>query len=330
MERRTFLGRMLAAGLAAGYITPAALSAEQMEMAQEVQKEAMGVVPRRPVKRFATELSMIGFGGIVVRDETPEMAAEHVAKAFDQGVNYFDVAPTYGNAEERLGPALAPFRDKCFLACKTHERSRKKAETDMEHSLKQLKTDHFDLYQLHALTTVEEVEKIFAPGGVMEMLQKARDDGKVRFIGFSAHSEEAAHLAMDKFDFDSILFPFNFAAWMGQDFGPAVYKRAGERGMARLALKAMAYHRFPDGKAPEGNHWVKAWYEPLDELEKVALGLRFTLNLPTDAAIPPGHWELFQMAVELARKGALEPLTDKDQPQLESLIATAQPPIFPS
>ena len=317
-------------GLAAGLISPSALSAEQMKMAEEEQDKAQGTVPRRHVKRFGTKLSIIGFGGIIVMNETPEDSANFVAKAFDQGINYFDVAPTYGNAEERLGPALAPYRDRCFLACKTHERSRAKAEAELNQSLKRMQTDHFDLYQLHAITTVEEVEKIFAPNGVMDMIKKARDDGKIRYLGFSAHSEEAAHMAMDKFDFDSILFPFNFAAWKSENFGPAVHKRASERGMALLALKAMANHRFPNGKRPEGNQWIKAWYEPLDELEKISLGLRFTLGLPTDAAIPPGHWPLFQMAVELASKGALEPLGDKDQPQLEAMITAAQPPIFPS
>lgn len=330
MERRTFLGRMLAAGIASGLISSDLLSAEQMELAQAAPKSATRMVPRRLVERFETELSQIGFGGIIVRDETKEDAARHVAEAFDRGVNYFDVAPSYGNAEKMLGPALAPYRDRCFLACKTHERSRKKAEADLARSLKLLKTDHFDLYQIHALSSVEAVEMVFASGGVMDMILKARDAGKIRYIGFSAHSEEAALLAIDKFNFDSILFPFNFASWLGQDFGPAVYKRAQERGMALLALKAMAHHLFPEGKRPNDNRWAKAWYEPLDELEEIALGLRFTLGLPTHAAIPPGHWELFKMAIELASQGALEPLTEDEQPLIQEMVASANPPIFPS
>ncbi|MHB8971565.1 MAG: aldo/keto reductase [Pirellulaceae bacterium] len=119
-----------------------------------------------------------------------------VAEAVDRGVNYFDVAPYYGNAQERLGPALQSYREKCFLACKTLERDAAGAAKELQRSLKLLKTDYFDLYQLHALMDVDEVEEAFGPGGAMETILKAQQDGKVRYIGFSAHSEEAAHAAM--------------------------------------------------------------------------------------------------------------------------------------
>ena len=163
-------------------------------------------------------------------------------------MNYFDVAPFYGNAQQRLGPALKPYRQKCFLACKTLERDAAGAAKELEHSLKLLKTDHFDLYQLHALTDVEEVEQAFGPGGAMETILKAKQDGKIRYIGFSAHSEEAAHAAMDRFDFDSILFPLSFPIWIKAKFGPSVYKRAKKAGMGILALKAMAHQQWPKGK----------------------------------------------------------------------------------
>ena len=101
----------------------------------------------------------------------------------------------------------------------------------IKRSLKLLKTDHFDLYQLHALSDVEEVEQAFGPGGAMETILKAKQDGKIRYIGFSAHSEDAAHAAMDRFDFDSILFPLSFPIWIKAKFGPSVYKRAKKAGM---------------------------------------------------------------------------------------------------
>ena len=145
-------------------------------------------------------------------------------------------------------PGLKALPAECFLACKTLERDAAGAAKELKQSLKLLKTDHFDLYQLHALSDVEEVEQAFGPGGAMETILKAKQDGKIRYIGFSAHSEEAAHAAMDRFDFDSILFPLSFPLWIKAKFGPSVYKRAKKAGMGILALKAMAHQLWPKGR----------------------------------------------------------------------------------
>jgi len=251
-----------------------------------------------------------------------------VAEAVDRGINYFDVAPSYGNAEERLGPALAPHRGKVFLACKTGQRGGAEAEKELENSLKLMQTDHFDLYQLHAITKIaEDVEWVFQPGGVMERLVKAREAGKIRFLGFSAHSEEAARAAMERFAFDTILFPFNFSTWVNGRFGPGVLELAREHKMGVLALKAMALQQWPQGLKEEDRKWRKAWYEPLEKEADVELALRYTLHLPVTAALPPGHWELFRIAVDLAAAGRLkEPLRESER---ERLIALAKgKPIF--
>ena len=194
-------------------------------------------IPKRQYGRTTEELSMIGFGGMVVQDVTPRNASEYVTEAVDRGINYFDVAPFYGDAQKRLGPALKPYRQHCFLACKTLERDAAGSAKELEESLKLLQTDHFDLYQLHALTDVDEVEQAFGPGGAMETFLKAQKDGKIRYIGFSAHSEEAAHAALDRFNFDSILFPLSFPSWIKGKFGPSVYKRAKKAGKGILALE---------------------------------------------------------------------------------------------
>ena len=252
------------------------------------EKLAAGKIPKRPIPkrqygRTKEKLSIIGFGGMVVKDVTPKEAANFVAEAVDRGVNYFDVAPYYGNAQNRLGPALKPYRENCFLACKTLERDAAGAAKELKQSLKLLKTDHFDLYQLHALSDVEEVEQAFGPGGAMETILKAKQDGKIRYIGFSAHSEEAAHAAMDRFDFDSILFPLSFPIWIKAKFGPSVYKRAKKAGMGIMALKAMAHQLWPSG---EKRRWNKTFYEPFDEIDQAALGLRFTLHSARDRHVP--------------------------------------------
>jgi predicted aldo/keto reductase-like oxidoreductase len=159
----------------------------------------------------------------------------------------------------------------------------------------------------------------------MEVLRKAKEDGTVRFIGFSAHSEEAAHAALDRFDFDSILFPLSFPTWMGANFGPSVYRRAKKAGMGIIALKAMAHQQWPRGKR---HRWKKTFYEPFDEIDEAALGLRFTLHLPVAAMFPPGHWELFQMATKLAQAKALTPLCKKERKIIRQ-IAEDSTPIFP-
>ncbi len=270
---------------------------------------------------------MIGFGGIVVKDVTPEDASNYVSEAIDRGVNYFDVAPTYGNAQQRLGPALKPYRAKCFLACKTTKRDAAGAQAELEQSLKLLQTDHVDLYQLHAITTREDVEQAFAKGGAMETFLAAKKQGKVRYIGFSAHSELAAHMALDRYDFDSILFPLSFPIWIKEDFGPSVHQRALQDKRGILALKAMAHQKWPASIPANQRPWKKTWYEPFDELDKISLGLRFTSHLPAHAMIPPGQWKLFRTAVELAQSGALTPLNDQEK-EIVRAIAMQSDPIF--
>lgn len=262
-----------------------------------VRETTKGKIEKRALGKTGKMLSMIGFGGIVVDKATTEQAASRVKEAIDHGINYFDVAPSYGNAEEMLGPALEPYRKDVFLACKTGERKKEGARRELEQSLKYLHTGHFDLYQLHAVTTLEDVDTIFGKGGALETFVEAREEGKVKYLGFSAHSVEAALALMNGFDFDTILFPFNYAAWYNGNFGPQVMEEAKKREMGILALKAMAWRRWEEG---EERTIDKTWYKPLTDKEQARAGLRFTLSHPVTAAIPPGHEDLFSMALGLA------------------------------
>ncbi|MGQ9626905.1 MAG: aldo/keto reductase [Anaerolineae bacterium] len=278
---------------------------------------------KRHLGKTGQALSVIGFGGIVVMDETPSTAKRLVAQAVDRGINYFDVAPSYGNAEERLGPALKPYRKSAFLACKTMERSKEGASAEMRQSLKRLHTDYFDLYQLHALITLEEVDQALGPGGAMEALLEAREKGMVRFIGFSAHSEEAALALLDRFEFDSVLFPFNWVCWHQGNFGPRVLEKAQEKGVGILGLKALAKRKWKEG---EERKWPKCWYAPVDNPEEASLALRFVLSKPLTAAVSPGHAELLWWACEAAEH--FEPLSEDEATQLARL-SEGLDPIFP-
>jgi len=263
---------------------------------------------KRPLGKTGEQLSVIGFGGIVVAKEDDASAARIVARAIERGINYFDVAPTYHDAEERLGPALEPYRKSVFLACKTEKRTKAEAWEALQLSLRHLRTDYFDLYQLHAMTTLEEVEQVMGPGGAMEAFCEARQQGLVRYLGFSAHSEEAALALLDRFEFDSILFPFSWVTWHQGNFGPRVLAKAQEQGVGRLALKALAKRPWEEG---EERRWPKCWYAPVDTFEEAELALRFTLSLPITAAVCPSHAELLWWACDIADR--FRPLSEEER-----------------
>ncbi len=267
-------------------------------------------------------LSIIGFGGIVVAKTEQAAANNLVAEALDRGVNYFDVAPTYDDAEDRLGPALVGKRDKIFLACKTTMRTRKEAEQELHQSLRKLQTDHFDLYQLHAVNTKADVETAMGSEGVLEAVLAAQEEGLIRYVGFSSHTVEAALTLMDMFAFNSVLFPLNWAGFFNANFGPQVLEKATAKGMGKLALKAMAHTRWQEG---EERTYQKTWYRPIDERELASLALRFTLSQDITAAIPPGEASLFQMALDIAEDFA--PLNKLELARLKE-IAQGVTPVF--
>jgi aryl-alcohol dehydrogenase-like predicted oxidoreductase len=244
-------------------------------------------------------LSVVGFGGIVVMNETSSSACRIVSQSIKRGINYFDVAPSYGNAEERLGPALKPYRDSVFLACKTGKRTKKEATDELHNSLHRLQTDFFDLYQLHGINTLEEVDEIMSEGGAIEALVEAREQGLIKYLGFSAHSEEAAIALLDLFHFDSVLFPLNWICWHQGHFGPLVLKKAKEKNVAILALKALAKRKW---KENEERKWKKCWYAPVDSPDEASLALSFTLSLPVTSAVSPGHTELLWWACDAAEQ----------------------------
>lgn len=151
---------------------------------------------------------------------------------------------------------------------------------------------------------MEDADKILAPGGAAELFLKARDEGKVRFVGFSAHHPAAAIRLMDAFPCDSILFPVNFHAWGEGKFGPQMMAHAKKKGVARLALKAMALREWPEGA---DRKWKKCWYEPIADEALARDAVRWTLSEDVTAAIPPGEKPLFEMALNIAAE--FKPMT---------------------
>ncbi len=315
MDRRDFLRKGTAA---------ASLAASQEILQVAAAKDvATQPIPKRRLGKTGVDLSIIALGGVAVMDTEQSFANSLVAEAFDRGINYFDVAPSYDNAQERLGPALEPYRRRVFLACKTLERGREGAAAELEQSLKLLRTDHLDLYQLHALTKMEDLEKALGPGGAMETFVAARQAGKIRFIGFSAHSVETALAALDRFDFDTILFPTNFVLFSQANFGPQVQARARQKGMGILALKAMAKTKWPESMKAGERPNSKCWYQPCAISEEASLALRWTLSQPITAAVPPGDERLFRLAMDVAQR--FQPLREEEEKTLMARAAGVEP-----
>jgi len=266
------------------------------------------------------QLSIIGFGGIIVSGVEAGEASRYVGLAYDRGVNYYDVAPTYGNAQEMLGPALEPYRKDVFLACKTTQRTAAAARDELEESLRLLRTDRVDLYQIHSLNTREDLATVTGPGGALETFIAAREEGKTQYLGFSSHSAEVALELMDQFDFDSVLFPVCWVNYFRSGFGPQVIEKAQSKGMGRLALKALAQGKVPDG---EEKKWKKCWYQPIEDPGLADLALRFALSQPITAAVTPGEGHFLSIALDIADR--FTPVTDAEIAELERLAAENTP-----
>ena len=211
----------------------------------------------RTLGNTGIEISAVMYGGIVSSEtyegvtypgEDQALSDRYVAWAIERGVNYFDVAPTYGNAEERLGNSLVPYRNKVRLTCKTRRRDLKSAQVDLERSMKLLHTDHFDVYQLHEITTMKDVDTVFGPGGAMEMICKLKERGIADHIGFTAHNEDCALRMLELYPFETVLFPFNWFMNMAHGMGDRLLVAAHERGMGVLSMKSFVERRWEDGE----------------------------------------------------------------------------------
>ena len=281
-------------------------------------------------------ISAFAFGGIVVRDTPQEEAERIVAEAVDRGINYFDVAPTYGNSQDILGPALAPYRKKVHLACKTGKTTKGEARAELENSFRLLKTDYFDVYQLHGVLP-QDVDTILGPGGALEALAEAKQKGLVRKLGITTHYDEVALKLMAAFDFDTLLFPINWACWLKNGLGQAALKEAAKKNMGRLALKALANKakdpndpRDPEGRLGDG--YPKCWYRPIfDDPELADLALRFTLSQDVHSAVSPGDVRMLRLGLSIVEKygGNPPPLNAGELAELKKRALLVEHTILP-
>jgi aryl-alcohol dehydrogenase-like predicted oxidoreductase len=205
-------------------------------------KPPTGATPMREFGRTGVKLTVIGQGGArlaLLRNK--EAARAHVRHAYDLGLNYFDCAHSYwdGHSEEVYGDVLSDVRKNVFLTTKCTQRLAKPAEDELHVSLKALKTDHLDLWQMHGIQEQSDIDRIFGPGGAIEAFEAAKKAGKCRFFGFTGHHDPKVHLAMlrayDKWD--SILMPLHVADPAYLSFEKEVLPAAVQRGIGIQAIK---------------------------------------------------------------------------------------------
>lgn len=312
MKRRAFLKTV------GGVAGAAALAAPRLWAADPAVEKVQGL-PRRVLGRTGQKVSVVGFPGLALVHYQQEECTRALHAAFDRGLNYFDVAPAYGNGEceTKMGIGLQGLdRSKYFLACKTKKRDKEGCQEQLDNSLKLLKTDHFDLYQLHHLVRPSEVEQALGPGGAMETILKAREEGKIRWIGFSAHTTKAALKALAGYNFDTVMFPINFVEYYTRDFGKDVLALADEKGAAVLAIKTLSWGTWP-AEMKKTREW---WYRSVEDQKDVNLALRFSLSQRgVVAGIPPSFVDLLDRAIEAAKMFA--PLDDTAIEQLKEMAA---------
>jgi aryl-alcohol dehydrogenase-like predicted oxidoreductase len=219
------------------------------------------------------------FGAFAVSQASQAEADVIMESVIAAGVNHIDVAPSYGHAEQRLGPWMARERERFFLGCKTMERTKEGAAAEMQRSLERLQVDSFDLYQLHAITSFEELDQVTRANGALEALIAARDAGLTRYIGITGHGVDVPEVfleALSRYDFDSVLFPVNFI-----QYADPAYKRSAEellevcrqKDIGTMAIKSIAKRLW--GDLPQTHI---TWYQPFEEMERIAAGVNFSLS----------------------------------------------------
>ncbi len=274
---------------------------------------------KRALGKTGYQVGAIVYGGIVSMNDGQEASDRYVAWSIDHGVNYYDVAPTYGDAEEKLGRSLVPYRKDILLACKTTQRMKDDAEKELKRSLELLHTDHFDVYQLHAMTTQEDIDKAFGKGGIMELVVKKKQEGVLRKIGFSAHSEQAALKLLSLYDFDTVLFSMNWMLDKNEGIGRELAKQAKEKGFGLLGMKSLIERAWKNDAEKTASPYPKSWCKPFDVNQKDlrVAAMKYSLEMGSDVLVSPGNFENFSFMVEHADQ-VLKPLTDAERKLLDT------------
>jgi aryl-alcohol dehydrogenase-like predicted oxidoreductase len=270
-------------------------------------------IPREPFGSTDHQSSRILFGAAALAAMKPERAAGVLALLLEHGINHLDTAASYGASELCLAPWLREHRDAFFLATKTGERQGAAARESLHRSLERMGVDRVDMIQLHNLVDESGWQIALGPGGALEALVEARDEGLVRFLGVTGHGTlaPAMHLrSLERFPFDSVLAPCNHTMLANPDYA-ADFERlvaiCAERGVALQTIKSVARRRWQDEEARRFS-----WYEPLLDPDAIRRAVHYVLarpglflNTSSDARILPLMLEAAAAPIEVPAPDAL-------------------------
>jgi aryl-alcohol dehydrogenase-like predicted oxidoreductase len=263
------------------------------------------VVQQRRLGRLGHASTVLIYGAAALSDVDQDVADRSIQLALDAGINHFDVAAGYGDAELRLGPWMPRIRDQIFLATKTGLRDAEQAWAQINQSLERLRTDHVDLIQLHAVCDLEELDLVTRGGGALEAAVRARDEGLARAIGITGHGHQAPathHQALRRFPFDTVLSPLNYVlsrdpSYMADYEGLAAEVRAQDAGL--MIIKSASRRNWPDG----AEHQYTTWYEPFDDQERITAAVVWVLSHGEVTGIAtPGDVRLLPLVIEAEKQ----------------------------
>jgi aryl-alcohol dehydrogenase-like predicted oxidoreductase len=271
------------------------------------------MLPTADFGRTGHRSTRVIFGAAALGSMSQEHADATLAVIDAAGVNHIDTAASYGDSEVRLQRFLAGSRERYFLATKTGERTGDAARAELEQSLVRMGVDSVDLVQLHNLVEPEEWEVAFAPGGAVEALARARDEGLVRFLGVTGHGTRipAMHLrSLERFDFDSVLFPYNWSMLSSDAYRSdveALRALCAERSVAVQTIKSIARRRWSDDHTGPRH----SWYEPLRDPELIGRAVRFVLAEPDLFLNTTSDADLLPLVLDAAAAGGERPTDDE-------------------
>jgi predicted aldo/keto reductase-like oxidoreductase len=245
------------------------------------------------------------FGAAAFWDVTQNEANRILDMILEEGINHIDTAHSYGKAEERLGPWLKHHRDEFFLATKTEQRTYAGAKEELHRSLELMHTDHIDLWQMHLLVEPDEWETAMGPGGALEAFVEAREQGIVRFLGVTGHGTSVARMHMrslQRFDFDSVLLPFNYAMMQNPTYAAELQELVSycmEKDIAVQTIKSIT--KGPWGDKPKTRN---TWYEPLEDQDEIDQAVAYVLKNPGFFLNTVGDINLLPKVLEAAKRFA--------------------------
>ena len=260
------------------------------------------------------------FGAAAFYQISQEEADKVMELIIEAGVNHIDVAPGYGEAEIRIGPWMPRERQRFFLGCKTMQRTSEGAWNEMQVSLQRLKTETFDLYQCHAITTMEELDAITMKGGAVEAIIKAREEGLTKYIGITGHGVNAPQIyleALRRFDFDSVLFPLNFVQMANPEF-----RKYAEELVATCKAKdvgTMVIKSITKGPWGEKQHSATTWYEPFHQMDDIQKGVNFALSYEVSGICTAGDTRVLPLVLK-----ACENFRQLSEVEMEEMIESGK------